>query len=225
MAAADHNPIPDQRSPHRFATTRRSLVLAAGHRSQPEADQALALLCEAYWYPLYAYVRRRIPDVSEAQDLVQGFFVRLLEKNVLAKASPQRGRFRSFLLAAVKNFLTNEWDRARADKRGGGRQGLSLDLVSGESRVSLEPTHALTPERTYERDWALRLLGRVLERVREEFAAAGKARRFDLLQGFLTGDRADLSYATVAAELAMSEAAARQAADRLRQALSRIAAG
>src|SRR5262245_12316411 len=119
--------------PDRFATTHWNLVLAAGRRAQPAARQALAGLCQIYWYPLYAYVRCRIGDTHKAQDLVQGFFTRLLEKELLAVADPQRGRFRAFLLTAVQHYLANEWAKERVKKRGGGRSALALDFESGES--------------------------------------------------------------------------------------------
>jgi RNA polymerase sigma-70 factor (ECF subfamily) len=197
-----------------FATTQWSVVLCAGRRGSPEAGEALAELCRRYWLPLYAYARRRVADVQEAEDLTQEFFARLLEKNALARASPERGRFRSFLLTGMKNFLANEWDRAKAQKRGGGR--LALDLHTGESRLCLEPAHDLTPERAYERQWALTLLEVVMGRLQAEFTAAGKARHFELLKAAITGDR-QAPYAAVAAQLGMSEDAARQAGHRLRK--------
>ncbi len=200
-----------------FRTTHWSLVIGAGRAGGREADAALAQLCQRYWYPLYAYVRRRVHDVSEAQDLTQEFFARLLEKNVIAAASRERGRFRNFLLAALKNFLANEWDKANAAKRGGGRAPISLDLGTAESRLSLEPTHDLTPERLYERQWALVLLELVVARLEAEFAAAGKSRQFEILKPALTGDRAAIDYAAAAGELAISEDAARQAAHRMRR--------
>lgn len=204
-------------SPGTFASTQWSIVLRAGQRGSPEAEAALALLCQRYWYPLYAYVRRHVGDVHEAQDLTQAFFARLLEKDTLRRAAPERGRFRSFLLTALKHFLANEWDRGNAQKRGGGRPLLSLDLADGESRFHQGPAHGLTPERTYERDWTLRLLELILERLRAEFQTADRARQFTALQGFLTGDRSGPSYAAVAADLGMTETAVRQAASRLRK--------
>jgi RNA polymerase sigma-70 factor (ECF subfamily) len=158
-----------------------------------------------------------VATVHEAQDLTQEFFARLLEKNALAAASPERGRFRSYLLTSLKNFLSNEWDRANAQKRGGGRERLSLDWESGESRLSLEPIHADTPEREFERQWALTLLDNVVRRLQEEFASAGKSRQFELLKETLTGGRAAVDYSSVAAELTLTEEAARQAAHRLRK--------
>lgn len=202
---------------HSFATTQWSLVLRAAQSDDSAARSALEALCRRYWFPLYAFARRRVVAVHEAQDLTQDFFLRLLEKNSLAAASPERGRFRSFLLTAIKNFLANEWDRANAQKRGGGRERLSLDWEVGESRLSLEPAHADTPEREFERQWALTLLDNVVHRLQDEFAAAGKSRQFELLKETLTGSRATLDYSVVSAELQMSEEAARQAAHRLRK--------
>lgn len=207
------SPLP----PESFASTHWSLVLRAGRQADTAAHVALEWLCRHYWFPLYAYVRRRVPDVHEAQDLTQEFFVRLLEKDVLAAASPERGKFRSFLLTAMKNFLANEWARARAAKRGGDRERLSLDWDQGESRISLEPQHELTPERVFERQWALTLLDVVVERLQREFIEAGKARQFELLKETLTGDRQAVDYAAVASELEASEDAVRQAAHRLRK--------
>lgn len=200
-----------------FQTTHWSLVLRAGNREDRGADAALATLCDRYWYPLYAYVRRRVADVNEAQDLTQEFFVRLLEKHYLAIADPQRGRFRSFLLASLKHFLANEWDRAKAQKRGGRVRPLSLDVECGESRLRLEPSHDLTPERLFERQWVLTLLDLVMRRLKGEYESSGKAEQFDRLKGSLTGDRERLPYAAVGADLGLSEEAARQAASRMRK--------
>jgi RNA polymerase sigma factor (sigma-70 family) len=212
-----HEQGPGRRSPEEFATTRWSLVVRARKRGDRQADDALASLCTQYWFPLYAYVRRRVSDVDEAQDLTQEFFTRLLEKKVFDHATPERGRFRRFLLASLKNFLANEWDRAKAQKRGGRCERLALDLQSCESRFSLEPAHDLTAERLFERYWALTLLELVVDRLEAEFAAAGKSRHFELLKDTLTGERGQLSYSHLAAELALSEEAVRQAAQRLRK--------
>ena len=191
-----------------FQTTRWTLVLRAGNRADLEADGALAALCERYWFPLYAYVRRRAAGVHEAQDLTQEFFARLLEKNALAAASPERGRFRGFLLAAIKNFLANQRDRAHALKRGGGARTLSLDLEYGESRLRMEPAHDLTPELLFQRQWVHTLLDFVMRRLQDEYQAAGKGVQFERLKDVLTGGRERLPYAAVAAELGMSEQAA-----------------
>jgi RNA polymerase sigma-70 factor (ECF subfamily) len=200
-----------------FATTQWSLVLSAGERQDASAEAALATLCERYWYPLYAFVRRRGYDAHHAQDLTQAFFVRLLEKNILAAASPERGRFRTFLLTALKHFLANEWDFDHAQKRGGDRHQLALDYAAGESRWSFEPVDLLTPERAFERQWALTLLDTVIARLQDELAQAGKGRQFELLKGTLLGERAAGAYTTAAAELDLSEDTVRQAAHRLRK--------
>lgn len=201
-----------------FATTHWSLVLQA-NRDSSAATAALQILCERYWYPLYAFVRRRGLAVPEAQDLTQEFFARLLEKNSLAAASPERGRFRAFLLTSLKNFLTNEWEKGRALKRGGGQQAFSLqlDLDSAESRLRLEPSHNLTPDRAFERLWALLLLERVMQRLQTEQLAAGKGQQFELLKEALTGGGDRLPFAEIAAALDCSEDSARQAATRLRK--------
>lgn len=191
--------------------------MAAGHRSSPEATAALEALCQTYWFPLYAYVRQRVSDRHAAQDLTQEFFARLLEQNHFAVADPERGRFRAFLLTALKHFLTNEWDKARALKRGGGRAPLSLDFDSGESRLSLEPVNDQTPERLFERQWTLTLLDRVLARLQAEQESAGKSGQFAILKQFLTGGRDEACYSDVADELGMSAGAVKVASHRLRQ--------
>jgi RNA polymerase sigma-70 factor (ECF subfamily) len=164
---------------------------------------------------LYAYARRRLGHVQEAQDLTQDFFARLLEKNMLASAQPERGRFRAFLLTAFKNFLTNEGAKARAHKRGGSQAPLPLDFQAGDSRYALEPAHDWTPERLFERQWALTLLQQVLGNLRSDFAKAGKEKHFDHLKVHLTGE-ATASYADLGAELDMSEGAVKVAVHRLR---------
>ena len=199
-----------------FAETHWSLVLAA-RTTSPEAAAALAGLCQAYWYPLYAFVRRQGHSPHDAQDLTQEFFARLLAKNYLADVDRAKGRFRSFLLAAMKNFLANEWDRARAQKRGGGDTVLSLDATAAESRYALEPADHASADKLYDRRWALTLLDRAIGRLRDEFARDDKAALFDELKFALTGDKADASHATVAARLGMTEGAVKVAAHRLRK--------
>ncbi len=201
----------------RFATTHWSLVLGAGRRGSTASRRALATLCESYWFPLYAFVRREGYSAPDAQDLTQEFFARLLEKKYLAVVDPRRGRFRSFLLAAMKHFLAHERDRAKAKKRGGGRRILSLDFPSAESRYNLDPADELTPERLYERRWALALLEQVLKRLRDEHAAAGKLALFERLKEFLTGAKGSQSYQQIADELAMTEGAIKVAVHRLRR--------
>jgi RNA polymerase sigma-70 factor (ECF subfamily) len=199
-----------------FATTRWSLVVAAQHRSQPEAGQALAELCRLYWYPLYGYIRSRGHGHDEAQDLTQEFFARLLEKDGLAAVDQNKGRFRSFLLAACQHFLANQHDHDRAQKRGGGRQSVSIDFRDADGRYGHEPAHGETPERLFERRWALALLERVLARLRGEYEAAGRGRLFHCLKARLTGDRA-VPHAQAAAELGVTEGAIKVAVHRLRQ--------
>jgi RNA polymerase sigma-70 factor (ECF subfamily) len=200
-----------------FASTHWSTVLAAGQPSSAPAREALATLCRQYWYPLYAYVRRRVRDVAGAQDLTQEFFTQLLEKNYLAVARPERGRFRAFLLTALKHFMANEWDKARAQKRGGGMAAISLDLASGEARYAAEPAHSLTPERLYDHQWALSLLYRVLERLRDEYTRAKKLAQFEKLKVFITPQSAPTSHGEVAGELGMTPGAVTVAAHRLRR--------
>lgn len=209
--------MPSSAGKRHFATTQWSVVVAAGNVDRHEARTALAQLCETYWYPLYAYVRRRIGNVHEAQDLTQAFFSHLLEKQAIARADRDRGRFRAFLVAAFKNFLANEWEKARAEKRGGGKAPLSLDFDSGESRYQIEPSHELTPETLYERRWVLTLLDRVLDGLRIELAEAGKAEHFDELKGALTEQPTAADYERAAKALGISPAAAKQAAYRMRK--------
>jgi DNA-directed RNA polymerase specialized sigma24 family protein len=200
-----------------FATTHWSVVLAAGAGGSPQAHAALAKLCQAYWYPLYAYVRRQGYSAPDAQDLTQEFFARLLQSHLLAAADPKRGRFRSFLLASVKHFLMHEWEKARALKRGGGRPPISFDAGSGEARYGVEPVENTTAEHIFERRWALTLLGGVLERLRDEFAAGGKTALFETLKPALTGEPRTLSHAETAHSLGMTEGAVKVAVHRLRQ--------
>ncbi|MFL5359128.1 RNA polymerase sigma factor [Archangium sp.] len=197
-----------------FVTTRWSLVLAAGQPGAPEAHKALSELCTLYWHPLYDFVRRQGLPPDKAKDLIQGFLTRVLEKNALAVVEPGRGRFRSWLLASVKHYLANEWDRERAEKRGGTR--VQVDLEDAETCFNQVPMPGLTPERAFERRWALGLLRRVLTALGEEYAREGQALRFEKLQQTITGEEAD-SYAHIATELGMREGAVRKAAFRLRQ--------
>ncbi|MSU50585.1 MAG: sigma-70 family RNA polymerase sigma factor [Opitutus sp.] len=214
MAGSDPS-VPGKPTPA-FATTQWSLVLQAAGPGAPEAARALAGLCATYWYPLYAFVRRQGHSAHDAQDLTQEFFARLIEKNVLAQVAREKGRFRSFLLAALKNFLANEWDKARAQKRGGGRTFVPLDAGSAESRYAIEPVDTLSADRIYERRWALTLLDRVLDRLRAEHAAGGKAAAFEALKGCLTDGRSAASYAEIAAHLQTTEGAIKVAVHRLR---------
>lgn len=197
-------------------------MFQARDKDAPQAAAALADLCRAYWYPLYAFLRRRCRDGHEAQDLTQSFFARLLEKEFLDEVTPERGRFRAFLLASAQHFVANERDRERAIKRGGDRSQLSLELTavdwgSGESRFLTEPSHDVTAERLFERQWALTLLDQVLNRLREQYAAAGKQDQFEILQPFLSGEQAALETADVARRLNMTVSALRVVTHRLRK--------
>ena len=197
-----------------FATTQWSLVLAAGARDNAESTVALERLCQAYWPALYAYVRRRVGLAEEAQDLTQAFFERLLEKNYLSQANPQRGRFRAFLITAFKHFLANEWESNRAQKRGGAKRTLSLDFA-GQDSAWTEPAHEWTAERHYDWKWAITMLSRVMGQLQREMERQGKGRQFQCLKEFIAGP-GDAGYAPAAAELQISEPAARMAASRLR---------
>ncbi len=198
-------------------STRWSVVLAAGGRESPVSRQALETLCQTYWYPLYAYIRRRVGTEDEAQDLTQAFFAKLLEDNYIVAADPRRGKFRAFLLTSFKHFLANEWKKQRAQKRGGGKVPISLDLSDAESRYRLEPAHQQTPEKVFERQWAVTLVNSVLLNLRQEFSQSGKEKQFDQLKCFLVGASDDTSYAEASRTLKMSEGAVRVAAHRLRK--------
>jgi RNA polymerase sigma factor (sigma-70 family) len=198
-----------------FPTTRWTLVVAAADPQRKEARSALASLCESYWYPLYAYVRRRgyLPD--KAQDLTQEFFIRVLEGRYLDRADPEKGRFRAFVLTSLKFFLADEGDRERAQKRGGGAI-LTLEFPTGEERYQREPAHDETPERVFERRWALSVLDRVVERLRNEFVQHGRPEHFDRLKVFLLG-QSDAPYTVLAREMNTSEGALKVAIHRLRK--------
>jgi RNA polymerase sigma-70 factor (ECF subfamily) len=200
----------------RFATTRWSLVLSAGEGDSERSSRALEELCELYWFPLYAYARRRGHDAEEARDLTQAFFAKLLEKRNLASADPGRGRFRTFLLSSMKNFLAGEWRRAAALKRGGGVEVLAIDFDSAEETYGLEPSRELGPEEIYQRRWALGLLGRAVDDLERQYSEAGNGELFAALKGYLGGDVEVLPYAELARRLGRSESALRTAASRLR---------
>jgi RNA polymerase sigma-70 factor (ECF subfamily) len=206
----------------RFATTRWSVIAAAQDPASPQAQEALALLCSTYWYPLYAYIRSQGYSADQSQDLTQGFFAGLLEQHKLEVVDRSRGKFRSFLLTACKHYLAHERDRAQAQKRGGGRRFFSLDFAAGETRYQAEPTHARTPERLFARDWALMMLDQVLARLRGEFTQKGKQRLFDHLRVFLLGEKDALPYGEVARKLGMTEGTVKVAAHRLRQRLREL---
>jgi RNA polymerase sigma factor (sigma-70 family) len=217
MSASDPFDKPASAGARHFATTRWSLVAAAGQGRSPESREALAALCTAYWYPLYAYARRRLPGAHDAQDLTQAFFAELLEKDYLQAADPGRGKFRSFLLTAFKHFLAKERERANAQKRGGGRAPVALDFQAGEHRYRLEPADHATPEAIYERRWALAILEQTLARLRAELADAGKEKLFESLKGALAGEGPQEPYVRIGAELGISEQAVKVAVYRLRR--------
>jgi len=199
-----------------FATTHWSIVLAAGHSSEPGAQDALETLCRTYWYPLYVYVRRQGQSPHDAQDLTQEFFARLLERKHLRLADPDRGKFRAFLLKSLKHFLVNEWKKGRTQKRGGGQCVIPLDADLAESRYAAEPAQALTLDQAYEKRWAVTLLEAVLAGLRESYAAGGRLPVFETLKGFIWGEQATPTYATVAPQLGLTESAVKVAVHRLR---------
>jgi RNA polymerase sigma-70 factor (ECF subfamily) len=201
-----------------FVTTHWSLVLSARDKKSPQSAAALEELCRAYWYPLYAYIRRSGQSKENAEDLTQAFFARLLEKKFLESARQERGRFRSFLLIVLKRFLANEWDRVRAQKRGGFQIHVPLDTELAERKFQTEfMTEEISPDRAYERRWALTLLEQTMSRLRAEFERAGRGGEFEQLKQFLTADRREIPRAGVAAGLGMGENSLRVAVHRLRK--------
>jgi RNA polymerase sigma factor (sigma-70 family) len=200
-----------------FQTTRWSQVLRAAGGDSAESREALAQLCQDYWYPLYAYVRKRGHSAPDASDLTQSYFSLLIEKGYLRQVRPEAGRFRAFLLASLRNFLANEWDKATALKRGGGVRILSLDSAQAEERYLKEPSDLLTPEEVYERRWALTVVERTMDRLATEFAERGRKEHFDLIEPQLTGRRPKTPYREVAAQLGVSEEAVKAEVSRARR--------
>lgn len=200
-----------------FATTHWTVVLAAGRKHTAQSDAALEELCKTYWFPLYAYVRRRGHSKEDAEDLTQAFFARMLEKNYLEGLSAERGRFRAFLLAALKHFLANEWDKTQRKKRGGHLQHLSLDWQNADTQFQVATATDLNPDKTFDREWAVALLARVLERLRAECKAEGKEGQFLRLKSTLTGGKGSICYGEVARTLNLNEGAVRVAVHRLRK--------
>jgi RNA polymerase sigma-70 factor (ECF subfamily) len=199
-----------------FATTHWTVVLAAGRRHTPQSDGALEELCRTYWFPLYAYVRRHGHNKEDAEDLTQAFFARFLAKNYLEGLSAERGRFRAFLLASLKHFLANEWKKSQRLKRGGGEKLLSLDWQTADTQFQAA-TAGPGPDKAFDREWALALLAKVIERLRAECEADGKAKLFERLKIFLTAGKGALSHAEAAKKLGMDETAVRVAVHRLRK--------
>jgi DNA-directed RNA polymerase specialized sigma24 family protein len=200
-----------------FVTTHWSLVVSAGQRSSPDAESALATLCQTYWYPLYAFSRRRGYSADNAADLTQEFIARLLEKEFLKSADRTRGRFRTFLLTLFTRFLSNEGERQNAQKRGGGKYRLSIDMQEGEDCYRFEPVDNWTPEALYERRWALTLLDQVMERLGLEYANKGKSRLFEHCKALLAGSDQSAFRAEMLRELQMSDVALRVAVHRMRE--------
>jgi len=200
-----------------FVTTRWSVVLAARDSDTKLCAQALEVLCQSYWFPLYAFVRRQGHSPDQAADLTQGFFARLLEKDWLSKITHQEGRFRNFLMVAMKHFISNERAKERAQKRGGGRHILRLDVETAETRLRIEPTDETTPEQVFERQWALTLLDQVLTCLKNEYEQKGRGQVFRVLKQCLTGQRERLDYETLARELEATEGTLRVMVHRLKQ--------
>ena len=215
-SADQHSSVPTRPADGYFATTHWSVIVNARAADSSVAREALEKLCKTYWYPLYAFVRRQGRGPHDAQVLTQEFFARLLEKNYLGDVHRERGKFRSFLLASMNHFLANEWDRARAQKRGGSHPHVPIDTQSAETRYGLEPAHDQTPEKLFERRWALTLLDNVLTRLREEFVTSGKTEQFDQLKVALTADKRAIPYAELGTRLGMSQGAVKVAVHRLR---------
>lgn len=205
----------------RFETTHWSCVLAAGETAGLESKRALATLCRVYWYPIYAYARRRGIGRDEAADLTQGYFAQVIEQNIVRGADPGRGKFRSYLLGAFKHYLSHEWARARARKRGGGRRLIPLDPHDAEARYGLEPAHDVTADNLFERQWALRLLELAMEDLERQCARDGKQRHFELFKPFLSGGTSS-GYREAGAALGLSEGAARVTVHRLRAQYRRL---
>ncbi|HOX57375.1 MAG TPA: sigma-70 family RNA polymerase sigma factor [Candidatus Paceibacterota bacterium] len=212
---------PGTETPHApagcFVTTHWSVVVAAGRSDTTRAHAALEKLCRAYWFPLYAYARRRGYSVEDAQDLTQEFFARVLEHHWLARADQARGRFRTFLLTAMERFMANEWDKVRALKRGGGQRNVPIQLDTAETRYGVEPADTQTPEQAFEYRWAVALLDEVVGQLEAEFRARDQVELFTTLKPCLVGDRASQPYAELAARLRMEEGAVKVAVHRLRQ--------
>lgn len=213
----DPQPSAGASSPHDFRTTHWSVVLRAGREPGPESAAALEQLCQTYWFPIYAYVRRHVNDPENAKDFTQEFFARLLEQNLVGRADPQRGKFRAYVLTLLKHFLANQWDRERAQKRGGGRPPVSLDALPAEERYAIEPAESFTPDQAFDRKWAEATLARVQEELRRDYEAAGMSARYGRLKVYLLHGHAPASYAETATELGLTEAAVKSAIFTLRK--------
>ena len=199
-----------------FPTTRWSLVFAVGG-SSVNSSEALGSLCQIYWPPVYAYARHRGYSTDHAEDLTQGFFTKLLEKNYVQQADRDRGKFRTFLLSSFKNFMANEWDRSQAQKRGGGQWIVSLDFADAERGIRVDPADNKTPETLFAERWARTLLDQVIDQLRDEMVRAGNAEQFEHLKGFLTGSEPGVRYKQLAGDLNMTESAVKVSVHRMRQ--------
>ena len=204
-------------APTLFVTTRWSIVLSAKEKGSPDSASALETLCRTYWYPLYAFVRSSGYSPHDAQDLTQEFFARLLAKDYLRVVDPEKGRFRTFLKMAVKRFLTNEWERVRACKRGGGQAHLVLDTTLMEARFQEQSVNSLTPDSLYDRQWALALLGEAMGRLEQEYRIWGKTLELETLKLHLMSERGTIPYGELALAMRATEGAARVAVHRLRK--------
>jgi RNA polymerase sigma factor (sigma-70 family) len=214
MTSSEPQPSPQPNAC--FLTTHWSVVLSAQDKESPASRAALETLCRTYWFPLYAYVRRFGHNAHDAQDLTQGFFARVLEKDYLKTAARERGRFRTFLLVMLKRFLAGEWDRQHAQKRGGFTPLVSIDQELAESRFAAEPADSLQPDLVFDRQWAMTLLERTMSCLREEYVSTGRAKLFELLSGCIAREEGSLRYAEIAARLNLTEAAVKMAVHRLR---------
>ncbi len=207
----------------RFSTTRWTIVSAAARQTEsPEVRRALDSLCQSYWFPIYAYLRRRGYRKDQSEDYTQAFIAHLLEKQGLQHVEPRKGRFRSYLLAALNNFLIDDWRHEQAQSRGGGKRFISLDVVDAEHRYSLEPIDALSPERLFDRSWALTVIRCALEALRSEYESAGKQKLFDRLKGHITQEQYIGTYGEAVADLGISEGAARVTVHRMRARLGEL---
>ena len=216
MTTAEHTPVSPPAVAGNFTPTHWSVVVAAGRNDSTHARVALEKLCRAYWPPIYAFVRRQGHSPHDAQDLTQEFFARLLEKNYLAEVDRSKGRFRSFLLASLKHFLANEWDKSQAQKRGGGQILIPIDAATAETACGFQPADNSTAEKIYERRWALTLLDQVLRRLRADYARDGKEKLFEQLKPTLTEASRTIGYAEIATRLESTEGAVKVAVHRLR---------
>jgi RNA polymerase sigma factor (sigma-70 family) len=216
MASSIESSDPGAPRPNaQFTTTQWSVVLHAGDSPNPESESALAELCRNYWYPLYAYVRHRGHAAEDARDLTQAFFHRLLERKLLKRVKREGGKFRSYLLTALKHFLSDEWDRARAQKRGGGQSLISLDYESGQKRYAAEPVETRSPDQLYERRWALAILDKAMVQLRQDYQKMDKEALFETIQEFLPRGRST-PYSEIAEKLSMTESNVKVAVHRLR---------